>query len=378
MANELLITIPQSEWYWDSDDEEYVIQKDISSTAYAEQYTYIYDNGPTLLFDIDGLEYTLTGTRSSYDGSIQYGGWSSSDPLGMLIASKLTIRIKPGKGSTPGSPLEINIYLPDGGGDDGGDDELLFTVPSEDWEEGYEDQGHTAYEVAGPIAEASYSDGLMEIYNKRPTLTVEVEGQMYTVDAVEIEDGAYGYGSFDGAFFVYPFGIAVGDYEGTLLYSIALYIPTGNTPSLSVYVAGEGGNDCGYHLNVVLNPPSDSLEITENGTYDVQSYDHVTVSTSGGGGECDITTVKFTVTNYTNDYLSFTVPYILESSNTVIDTSLTVNPSTTRDVEVPIYADGAGLRCVTNPDAVDGDITGVAPKIYLIKGDCQLTYGQSN
>ena len=73
-------------------------------------------------------------------------------------------------------------------------------------------------------------------------------------------------------------------------------------------------DNCDWRENVVLTPPSDTLEITRNGEYPVQLYDMVDVNVSGGGSS-DFSTCQVTFDGIADTGVTVVMPYADDDAN---------------------------------------------------------------
>lgn len=130
---------------------------------------------------------------------------------------------------------------------------------------------------------------------------------------------------------------------------------------------------------LVDTPNEPTLEITENGVYNVKGYVYADVNVEGGGGSSDFSTAKVTVVNNAQT-LDIYMPYAYydeyQGEVTSFASSMwNVYSSTTDTKDAILYngsceADFTGASSATI--SIEGDAT-ESDGYVLITGDCTIT-----
>lgn len=161
------------------------------------------------------------------------------------------------------------------------------------------------------------NETIERIHSDLPTLTISYGGTDYEVTGQPSMTNNYRYGTHYGdiTFVEYPFYIQIDPVQSDPSYPVGVHVrlPMQNPGTVVITMSeAEDDNDCGYHLNVVLNPPDEP-----------------------SGGCCDTAQITIAVSDWANNEATKTVTGVT-ADNTVI-----VSPD---PVSADVYAE-AGILC---------------------------------
>lgn len=120
-------------------------------------------------------------------------------------------------------------------------------------------------------------------------------------------------------------------------------------------------------------PIEPTLEITENGVYNVKGYVYADVNVEGGGGSSDFSTAKLTLVGRPIDPIY--VPIAVEMPRLEEDPLDTTYPHLVGEggtFDVVLYK-GHAVMYTTQTITISGDIENLVPNYYVISGDCTVT-----
>lgn len=138
-------------------------------------------------------------------------------------------------------------------------------------------------------------------------------------------------------------------------------------------------------LNITYAAPSvapfgGTIELKENGTYNITDYAVANVNVDGGGGSSDFSTATVTFNPRPQADYKVIIPFLDDPSGIAL--SIEVYPDDEPfTVNTPIYKEGATHLYTINTLNINGDIEyggsseilGMAVKVYYILGDCTIS-----
>lgn len=117
-----------------------------------------------------------------------------------------------------------------------------------------------------------------------------------------------------------------------------------------------------------------TIEITENGSYDVKAYEVANVNVAGGGGSSDLEIATMTIINTQEGDVSVTIAHTMEEPfiGSVPD-RINYYGASTNSINVILYKGNAyGFVDCEEVVSVEGDVE-VEDGDLVVTGDCTIT-----
>lgn len=120
-----------------------------------------------------------------------------------------------------------------------------------------------------------------------------------------------------------------------------------------------------------------TIDITENGTYDVKAYDVANVNVAGGGGSSDFSTAKVVCTIEESITESFYIKVFNVYGNDMFD-GLETTDLDPEGINAVLYKGKASVYALPNSGVMIKEVSGDATRLdnwhANITGDCTITF----